>query len=65
MGFPGGSVIKFQPANAGFAPGFSPWVGKCSWRKKWPKKKKRKKERKGNSLLQYSYLENRVDRRAR
>ena len=35
MGFPGGSVIKFQPANAGFDPGFSPWVGKISWRKKW------------------------------
>ena len=29
------------------------------------KKKKKKKERHGNSLLQYSYLENRVDRRAR
>ena len=28
-------MIKFQPANAGFDPGFNPWVKKISWRKKW------------------------------
>ena len=51
MGFPGGSVIKFQPANAGFAPGFSPWVGKSSWRKKWPKKKKKETATPHSSIL--------------
>ena len=40
MGFPGGSVVKNLPANAGDAgdsgdSGFYPWVGKIPWRRKW------------------------------
>ena len=37
MGFPGGSVVKNPPANAGDARawGFNPWVGKILWRRKW------------------------------
>ena len=37
MGFPGGSVIKNPPANAGDAGryGFGSWVGKFPWRKEW------------------------------
>jgi len=32
-GFPGGSVLKILPANAGDR--FDPWVGKIPWRRKW------------------------------
>ena len=32
-GFPGGSVVKNLPANAGN--GFDPLVGKILWRRKW------------------------------
>ena len=32
MGFPGGSVVKNLPANAGDT--FDPWVGKIPWRRK-------------------------------
>ena len=32
-GFPGSSVVKNLPANAGDR--FSPWVGKIPWRRKW------------------------------
>ena len=31
MGFPGSSVVKNPPANAGF----NPWVRKIPWRRKW------------------------------
>jgi len=34
LGFPGGSVVKNLPANAG-GPGFNPWVRKIPWRRKW------------------------------
>ena len=38
--FPGGSVVKNPPANAGdtgdLIPGFDPWVKKITWRRKWP-----------------------------
>ena len=37
-GFPGGSVVKNTPANAGVAGrrrGFDPWVGKVPWRWEW------------------------------
>ena len=34
MGFPGGSVVKNPPANAGYW-GFDPQVGKIPWRSKW------------------------------
>ena len=34
LGFPGGSVVKNPPANAGDA-GFDPWVGNIPWRRKW------------------------------
>ena len=33
MGFPGGSVVKNPPANAGDT--FDTWVGKIPWRRKW------------------------------
>ena len=35
--FPGGSVVKNQPANACQCRrrGFDSWVGKISWRRKW------------------------------
>ena len=33
--FPGGSLVKNPPANAG-NPGSIPWVGKIPWRRKWP-----------------------------
>ena len=32
--FPGGSVVKNPPANAGDVC-FNPWVGKIPWRRKW------------------------------
>ena len=38
MGFPGGSVVKNLPANAGHAcriPRFDPCIGRSSWRRKW------------------------------
>ena len=38
FGFPGGSVVKNPPANAGDVgsiPGSNPWVGKMPWRRKW------------------------------
>ena len=36
VGFPGGSVVKNSPTNAGHrSRGFSPWVGKIPWRRKW------------------------------
>ena len=39
MGFPGGTVVKNLPANAGDTrekrPGFDPWVGKIPWSRKW------------------------------
>ena len=36
-GFPGGSVVKNLPANAGHTgDGFDPWVRKIPWRRKWP-----------------------------
>ena len=31
--FPGGSEVKYPPANTGCR--FSPWVRKISWRRKW------------------------------
>ena len=36
MGFPGGTVVKNLPANAGDArdTGFHPWIGKIPWRRK-------------------------------
>ena len=36
-GFPGGSVIKTPPANAGDTKRlwFDPWIGKIPWRRKW------------------------------
>ena len=35
-GFPGGSVVKKPPANAGNRRCvFSPWLGKMPWRRKW------------------------------
>ena len=37
-GFPGGSVVKNMPANAGdmgSIPGLGPWVGKIPWSRKW------------------------------
>ena len=34
IGFPGGSVVKYPPDNAG-ARGFNPWAGKIPWREKW------------------------------
>ena len=34
ISFPGGSVVKNPPANAGDA-GWIPWVRKVPWRKKW------------------------------
>ena len=33
-GFPGGSVVKNSPANAGDM-GFDLWVGTIPWRRKW------------------------------
>ena len=33
MDFPGGSVVKNSPANAGDG-GIDPWVGKIPWRRK-------------------------------
>ena len=33
MGFPGDSVVKNPPANAGRE--FDPWVGKIPYRRKW------------------------------
>ena len=33
-GFPGGSVVKSPPANAG-RPGFDPWVRKIPCRREW------------------------------
>ena len=34
--FPGGSVVKNPPANAGDAGDrFNPWVVKISWRREW------------------------------
>ena len=38
MGFPGGSVVKILPANAGDAgriPRFNPCIRRSSWRRKW------------------------------
>ena len=36
-GFPGGSMVKNPPANAGQRRcQFSPWVHKIPWRRKWP-----------------------------
>jgi len=36
MGFPGGTVVKNSPANAGDTDmGFNPWVGKILWSRKW------------------------------
>ena len=34
MGFPGSSVVKNLPANAGDV-GFNPWVGKIPKRREW------------------------------
>ena len=34
VGFPGGSVVKNLPVNAGDA-GFDPWVRKILWRTRW------------------------------
>ena len=35
-GFPGGTVLKNKPANAGDArDGFDPWVRKTTWGRKW------------------------------
>ena len=57
-GFPGGSVVKNLPANAGYAKrlGFDPWIGKIPWRRKWqptpiflPRKSHRQR-----SLVSYS-----------
>ena len=47
-GFPGDSVVKNAPVNAGDS-GLIPSVGKILWRRKW-------------QLLQYSCLENCMDR---
>ena len=35
MGFPGGTVVKNSPVNAGDArdTGFDPWLGKIPWRR--------------------------------
>ena len=49
-GFPGDSVVKNAPVNAGDS-GLIPSVGKILWRRKW-------------QLLQYSCLGNRMDREA-
>ena len=37
MDFPGGTVVKNPPANAGGTRdvGFHPWVGKIPWSRKW------------------------------
>ena len=35
VGFPGGSVVTNQPANAGDVDSLDPWVGKIPWRRKW------------------------------
>ena len=36
LGFPGGTVVKNPPANAGDTRhGFDPWVGKIPWSRKW------------------------------
>ena len=36
VGFPGGSVVKNPPANAGNGDSeSSPWIGKIPWRRKW------------------------------
>ena len=35
MGFPGGSVVKNLPANAGDVGSLFPWVGKIPWAKAW------------------------------
>ena len=37
MGFPGGAVVKYPPANAEDTRdnGSDPWVGKIPWRRKW------------------------------
>ena len=36
MGFPGDTVVKNLPANAGDASdGFNLWVGKLFWSRKW------------------------------
>ena len=35
MGFPGGSVVKNLPANAGDAGSIPAWVGKIPWRRTW------------------------------
>ena len=50
-GFPGGSVVKNLPTNAGGTgdADLTPWVGKIPWRRKW-------------QPLQYSCLENPMDR---
>ena len=52
-GFPGGSVVKNLPTNAGGTgdADLTPWVGKIPWRRKW-------------QPLQYSCLENPMDREA-
>ena len=51
-GFPGGLVVKNPPANARDAEmGFDPWVGKIPWKREW-------------LLIQYSCLENFMDKRA-
>ena len=35
-GFPGGSVLKNPPANAGDVGDWvEPWVGKIPWRRRW------------------------------
>ena len=34
-GFPGGSVVKNPPVNAGDACSFDLWVRKIPWRRKW------------------------------
>jgi len=34
-GFPGGSVAKNLPANAGEVCSIPGWVGKIPWRRKW------------------------------
>ena len=47
--FPGGSVIKSPPCQAGN--GFDPWVGKIPWRR-------------NSNSLRYSCLENSMDRGA-
>ena len=35
FGFPGGSVVKNSPANAGDVGSIPGWVGKICWRRKW------------------------------